>query len=84
MLTVFQAAHVQKVFPDCRAAMEDFLSRGVKVFVARQNECGADVPPYAIRVIDQPEFWIDCARSERAATQLAKDLGLQVTKRKPV
>jgi hypothetical protein len=64
--------------------MQDFLARGVKVFVTRQNECGADVPPYAIRVVEQPEFWIDCAQSVRAATQLAKDLGLNVTKQKTV
>ncbi|MBY0240090.1 MAG: hypothetical protein K2X55_12320 [Burkholderiaceae bacterium] len=82
MLTAIQSMHVQKVYPDCRSEMADFLSRGVEVFVARQNECGADVPPFAIRVVEQPEFWIDCARSERAAKQLAKDLGLKVIKPK--
>lgn len=82
MLTEFQASHVRKAFPESRQMMADFLSRGVEVFVSRQNECGSDIPPFAIRVVEQPAFWIDCADSVRAATQLAKDLGLKVTKTK--
>lgn len=78
MLTPTQASHVQRVYPGCRTALADFLARGVAVFVGRQNECGADVPAFAIRVVEQPDFWIDCAESAEAATKLAKALGLKV------
>jgi hypothetical protein len=78
MLTNVQQAHLARVFPDCREEMADLLGRGVDVWVALQNECGADVPPYAIRVVEQPDLWIDCARSYEEGVALAKSLGLRV------
>lgn len=80
MLTAIQESHVQQAYPDCREEMADFLSHGTEVFVARQHESGAGVPPFAIRVVGQPEFWMGCAHSARAAVQLARDLGLKVIK----
>lgn len=78
MLTKRQSFHVRSVYPECRDAMASFLEGGVKVFVTSQNECGTDVPPFAIRVVDQPDFWIDCASSAQSAAALAIDLGLRV------
>jgi hypothetical protein len=78
MLTDIQLAHVARVFPECRKPMADFLERGVDVWVAPQDECEPDVPPYAIRVVERPDFWIDCARSHEEAVAVAGALGLRV------
>lgn len=77
-MTPIQEAHVAKCFPESRADMARFLSAGVDVFISRQNETGPDVPPFAIAVASEPSFWIDCARSKRAAGELARSLGLRV------
>lgn len=60
-LTPAQQAHVDGVFPEHRAQMADYLESGVGVVILRQKECGPDVPPFAIAVQVEPEFWIDCA-----------------------
>ena len=61
-LSVAQANHVAKVFPECRAEMTDFLEAGAEVVIYKQDECGSDVLPYAIAVAGTA-FWIDCMRS---------------------
>lgn len=76
-LTIAQAAHIAKVFPECRAEMTDFLVAGVEAVIYEQNECGSDVPPYAIAVAGTA-FWIDCCETREAATALARSLGLKV------
>jgi hypothetical protein len=78
MLTHIQSAHVAQVFPETKEAMADFLGHGVDVWVERQDECGPDVPPHAIRIVEQPDFWIDCARSHEQAVAYASALGLRV------
>lgn len=76
-LTSAQSAHVSKVFPECRADMARFLERGAKVAIYKQNECGADVQPYAIAVAGT-DFWIECCETAEAAEALADSLGLKV------
>jgi hypothetical protein len=49
-LTSFLAEHVAKVFPGCRAEMTGYLEASAQVVVYRQNECGEDIPPFAIGV----------------------------------
>ncbi len=46
--------------------------------ILRQKECGPDVPPFAIAVQVEPEFWIDCADTAEDAIRLAESLGLRV------
>ncbi|WP_090625410.1 hypothetical protein [Azotobacter beijerinckii] len=77
-LTEKQREHVLRVFPEVRYAMANYLRQGVAVRVQRQNECSPDVPPYAIVVESDPEFWIDCAESPVAAKAHALALGLRV------
>ncbi|WP_059414294.1 hypothetical protein [Cupriavidus basilensis] len=77
-LTTAQAAHVAKVFPECRAEMAGYLAAGVAVVIGRQNECGPDVPPYAIAVATRQDFWIDCCNTPDEAKALAEGLGLSV------
>lgn len=77
-LTAAQQAHVDGATSDCRSEMADYLERKVDVVVYRQNECGPDVPPFAIAVKEDPGFWIDCAETAEAATKLAESLGLRV------
>ncbi|AOJ97494.1 hypothetical protein DM992_39470 (plasmid) [Burkholderia sp. JP2-270] len=76
-LSVAQANHVAKVFPECRTEMTDFLEASAEVVIYRQNECGSDVPPYAIAVAGTA-FWIDCCETPEEATALADSLGLKV------
>lgn len=75
-----QEAHVAKCFPETREDMTRYLTAGVDVIIQRQTETGPDVPPFAIAVAAQPEFWIDCANSKRAAVVLAQSLGLRVVR----
>lgn len=77
-LTAAQAAHVAKVDPNHRLEMADLLRRGVAVGIGPQRECGPDVPPVAIWVVENPEFWIDCCETVAAAKSYAASLGLPV------
>lgn len=79
-LTPPQATHVAKAFPEARADMAAFLARGVAVCIGPQNECGTDVPPIAIWVVEKPEFFIDCCPTVAAAKELASALGLRVVR----
>jgi len=47
-LTEIQQAHVNAVFPECKAQIAEYLEKGVEVVIYLQNECGDDVPPYAV------------------------------------
>lgn len=76
-LTVAQANHVAKVFPECRTEMTDSLEAGAEVMIYKQNKCGSDVPPYAIAVAGTA-FWIDCCETPEDATVLVHSLGLKV------
>lgn len=77
-MTPLQEAHVKKCFPEAREAMAHYLATGADVIIKRQNETGPDVPPYSIAVVSELVFWIDCAKSKRAAAALARSLGLRV------
>jgi hypothetical protein len=77
-LTSAQRDHVLGVFPESRALMADYLRQGVEVIIGRQNEASVDVPPVAISVVANPEFWIDCVESESEALAHAAALGLVV------
>ena len=79
-LTSIQAAHVAKVFPESRDEMADYLERGVAVCIGPQNECGDDVPPIAIWVVEKPEFFIDCCATVADAKAQAKALGLRIVR----
>lgn len=80
-LSPLQAAHVAKVFPEARADMTDYLERGVSVCIGPQRDCGPDVPPIAIWVVEAPAFWIDCCRTVAEAINLAESLGLSVERK---
>ncbi len=79
-MTPAQSAHIASCFPECRQDMARYLQARAAVIIRQQNECGPDIPPYAIAVASEPEFWIDCAESEKAARAKAKALGLRVIK----
>lgn len=76
-LTPFQAKHVAKVFPECRDEMLSYLEASAQVVIYRQNECGEDVPPFAIGVAGVDFGIARCATAEEAAQQAAM-LGLPV------
>ncbi|TDG21143.1 hypothetical protein [Paraburkholderia silviterrae] len=78
-LTSLQAEHVAKVYPECRAEMTGYLKGSAQVVIYRQDECGDDVPPYAIRV-EGTDFWIDCCATPEDARKRAEMLGLMVLK----
>ncbi|WP_455233404.1 hypothetical protein [Geopseudomonas aromaticivorans] len=77
-LSALQCRHIDKTFPNSRTEMAGYLARGVEVIVRRQNECSPDVPPFAIKVLSNPDFWIDCCASEAEAVLRATALGLRV------
>ncbi|CAG9252074.1 conserved hypothetical protein [Paraburkholderia unamae] len=77
-MSAAQCAHVAKVYPECRGEMAHYLSCGPEVVIYRQNECGDDVPPYAIAVAGT-DFWVDCCDTSDEAVALARSLGLTVT-----
>lgn len=77
-LTAAQQAHVNGAFPECRALIADYLERGVEVVVFRQNECGSDVPPFAVAPKEDREFWLGCWDSPEQAASEATALGLRV------
>lgn len=81
MLTPMQATHVAAVFPECKVQMSNYLAAGVEVVVGLQTECGPDVPPIAIAVASDQEFWIDFCETVEAATVRALALGLRVVER---
>lgn len=78
-ITPAQQAYVQSAFPECRAEMADYLARGVEVVVYRQNECGDDVPPFAVAPKERQDFWIGCWDTPELAATEAVSLGLQIT-----
>lgn len=57
--------------------MAAFLEAHTEVVIYKQDECGSDVPPYAIAVAGTA-FWIDCCVTPEDATLLAESLGLKV------
>ncbi|HEK3608627.1 hypothetical protein PAE975_6106 (plasmid) [Pseudomonas aeruginosa] len=77
-LTNAQQQYVDQVPAWCRAEITDYLERGVEVLVFRQNECGDDVPPYAVAPKENQEFWVGCWDSLEVATEKATSLGLRV------
>ncbi|CAI9912221.1 hypothetical protein EFK68_03530 [Pseudomonas aeruginosa] len=77
-LTPVQQAHVDGVFPECRARMADYLERGVEVVVSRQIECGDDVPPFSVAPKEDLDFWIGCWDTPELASAEAISLGLRV------
>ena len=77
-LSAVQAAHVKSTFPETRAQMTAYLESSAEVVIQRQNECGVDVPPIAIKVSADPEFWIDCCHTCELAYARAIELGLTI------
>lgn len=57
--------------------MASYLEASARVVIYRQDECGDDVPPYAIRV-EGTDFWIDCCGTPEEARKRAEALGLTV------
>ena len=77
-LTEIQQAHVNAVFPECKAQIAEYLEKGVEVVIYLQNECGDDVPPYAVAPKDNQEFWVGCWDAPELAAAGAEALGLRV------
>lgn len=80
MLTPIQISHVAAVFPEVKAQMETYLAEGVDVVIGPQDECGPDVPPFAIAVASDQAFWIDCCETVEKAKMRAQELGLNVVR----
>lgn len=80
MLTPIQISHVAAVFPEVKAQMETYLAEGVDVVIVPQDECGPDVPPFAIAVASDQAFWIDCCETVEKAKMRAQELGLNVVR----
>ena len=76
-LNPVQRAHVAQVFPESRDDMARFLQANAAVSVREQTEVG-ESPRYAIFVLAEPEFWIDCCESRHAAESRARALKLTV------
>ena len=79
--TQAQQTHLAGVPAESREDMGIYLASNAKVFVYLQNEARPDVPPWAISVLERPEFWIDCMPTRRQAIAYAKALGLKVVER---
>lgn len=77
-LNAVQAEHVRSTFPEARTQMAAYLEQSAEVMIEHQTECGVDVPPIAIKVAEDPEFWIDCCDTSELAYARAKALGLKV------
>ena len=77
-LNKYQTAHLAHFSKEDTEDARQYLLEGVDVFIVNQNECGDDVPPYAIAVAKRQEFWMDCCIDIDSAKQQAKNLGLQV------
>lgn len=77
-LTTAQREHVLAAFPECRGQMTEYLLQGVEVVIYQQNECGDDVPPFAVAPKDNQEFWIGCWDTPELAAAGAAALGLRV------
>lgn len=77
-LSSHQKDHVAKGFPECREQMRKYLEEGVEVVVYLQDECGDDVPPFAVAPKDNQEFWIGCWDTAESAAKQASALGLKV------
>lgn len=78
VLSRHQQEHVAKAFPECREQMQKYLEERVEVVVYLQNECGDDVPPFAVSPKDNREFWIGCWDTAESAAKEAIALGLKV------
>ena len=79
--TQAQQAHLAGVPAESREDMARYLASNSKVFVYMQDEARPDVPPWAISVLERPEFWIDCKATQKQAVAYAKTLGLVVVAR---
>ncbi len=77
-LTPAQKAHVKAAFPECRTQMADYLERVVEIVIYRQNECGTDVPPFAVAPTEDQDFWIGCWDTPELAAAEAAALGLRI------
>jgi hypothetical protein len=76
-IRTLQESGVAQVFPECRADMRRYLECGAAVGIREQTEVG-ESPPFAIFVLEEPEFWIDCCDSHQAAVNRARNLGLEI------
>ncbi|MFK8773654.1 hypothetical protein [Aeromonas caviae] len=79
-LTPAQQAHVKQSLSACRQQLSDYLRRGVDVTIFLQRECAADIPPFAMAPVEQPDFWIGCWDTRELAVRSASELGLRVVK----
>lgn len=79
-LSPTQQAHIASVpHAATRVQLERYLRDGVMVGIARQTESD-DSPPFAIYVVEQQDFWIDCCETREAALARAQALGLLIPK----
>lgn len=76
-LTPKQQNHVMKVLPETRASMAEYLRQGAQVCIYPQDEV-PEAPPFAIALLQTPEYWFECVDTESAAVTLAAELGLVV------
>lgn len=73
-LTAVQSEFVRKV-PYAKAEIADYLRRGVEVAVVRNTEV-PEAPAFALDVVENPSFWIDCFSTPEEAKVFAGKVGL--------
>lgn len=57
--------------------MAQYMIDKADVYIERQTEV-PDAPPYAICVLEQPDFWVDCDNTSMAAHITARALGFTI------
>jgi len=61
----------------CRMEIADYLRRGVEVAIVPNTEV-PEAPPFALDVVENPSFWLDCFSSAEEARETAIKVGLRV------
>lgn len=78
MLTAAQQKHVDSCTPGLRPEMAGILEAKPAAVVYRQTE-DSGVPAFALAPANDHAFWINCYRTEKAALNAAKRLGLSAS-----
>jgi hypothetical protein len=72
-----QIMHVMGVSSEVRESMSKHLLAGSEVVIRRQNEC-PELGDFAICVVGEDDYWIECCNSNEVARNLAATLGLKI------
>lgn len=59
------------------ATIAKYLIDGAEVTIVEQNEV-PESPPYALEVVGNPGFWIDCFNTPEEAREISQKIGLKI------